>query len=101
MTKPLTKIPDIAYSIEGDLITLEQSTGCGEFTLVELHKIHLELLAEQMGLYKPVHQAHNALQTTGLHTHAYKGICESGMRSFHRTLRAAAKPKQYWYCLRP
>jgi len=57
MTKPLIKIPDIAYSIEGDLITLEQSAGC-EFTLVELHRIHLQLLAEQMGLVKPVHQAH-------------------------------------------
>ena len=58
MTKPFIKIPDIAYSIEGDLIELEQSTGAGEFTYVEIHKIHLELLAEQMGLYKPVHQAH-------------------------------------------
>ena len=57
MTKPLTKIPDIAYSIEGDLITLEQSTGCGEFTIVELHKIHLQLLAEQMLIVKPVHVA--------------------------------------------
>jgi len=58
MTKQFIKIPDIAYSIEGDLIELEQSTGCGEFTIVELHKIHLQLLAEQMGLYKPVHKAH-------------------------------------------
>ncbi|APB98763.1 hypothetical protein A4F89_05150 [Polynucleobacter asymbioticus] len=58
MNKPLTKIPDIAYSIEGDLITMEQSTGCGEFSIVEIHKIHLQLLAEQMGLVEPVHQAH-------------------------------------------
>ena len=58
MTKPLIKIPDIAYSIEGGLIKLEQSTGYGEFTIVELHKIHLQLLAEQMGLIEPVHQAH-------------------------------------------
>lgn len=38
MTKLLNKIPDIAYSIEGDLIEIEQSTGCGEFTIVELIK---------------------------------------------------------------
>ena len=37
MTKPLTKIPDIAYSIEGDLIKIEQSTGCGEFTYIEIY----------------------------------------------------------------
>lgn len=57
MTKPLIKIPDIAYSIQGDLIKIEQSTGCGEFTIVELHKIHIQLLAEQMALVKPIHQA--------------------------------------------
>jgi len=57
MTKPLTKIPDIAYSIEGDLIKIEQSTGCGEFTYIDLHKIHVQLLAEQMLLAKPVHVA--------------------------------------------
>ena len=58
MTKPLTKIPDIAYSIEGDLIKIEQSTGCGEFTYIDLHKIHVQLFAEQMLLVKPVHIAH-------------------------------------------
>jgi flagellar biosynthesis regulator FlbT len=58
MTKPLTQIPDIAYSIEGDLIKIEQSTGCGEFTYIDLHKIHVQLFAEQMLLVKPVHIAH-------------------------------------------
>lgn len=58
MTKLLIKIPDIAYSIQGDLIEIEQSIGCGEFTIIELHKIHLQLLAEQMGYVKPIHQAH-------------------------------------------
>ena len=58
MTKPLTHIPDIAYSIEGDLIKIEQSTGCGEFTYIDLHKIHVQLFAEQMLLVKPVHIAH-------------------------------------------
>ena len=58
MTKLLTKIPDIAYSIKEDLIEIEQSTGLGEFTIVGLHKIHLQLLAEQMGLFKPIHQVH-------------------------------------------
>ena len=58
MTNQKNKIPDIAYSIEGDLVEIEQSTGCGEFTIVEIHKIHLQLIAEEMGLYKPVHQTH-------------------------------------------
>ena len=57
MTKPLTQIPDIAYAIDGDLIKIEQSTGCGEFTYVDLHKIHIQLLAEQMLSVKPVHVA--------------------------------------------
>ena len=58
MTKSLTQIPDIAYAIDGDLIKIEQSTGCGEFTYIGLHKIHVQLLAEQMDLVKPVHMAH-------------------------------------------
>ena len=58
MTNQKNKIPDIAYSIEGDLVEIEQSTGCGEFTILEIHKIHLQLIAEEMDLYKPVHQAH-------------------------------------------
>ena len=58
MTKPLTQIPDIAYSIDGDLIKIEQSTGCGEFTYIDLHKIHVQLFAEQMLFVKPVHIAH-------------------------------------------
>lgn len=85
MTKEFIKIPDIAYSIEGDLIELEQSTGAGEFTYVEIHKIHLELLAEQMGLYKPVHQAHMSEVVKaeiaelfwGLEDH-WRSLCNSG-----------------------
>ena len=56
MTKQFIKIPDIAYSIDGDIVNIEQSTGCGEFTIVEIHKIHLELMAEEMGLFMPIHQ---------------------------------------------
>ena len=58
MTKRPTKIPDIAYSVEDDLIEIQQSTGCGEFAIVELHKIHLQLLAEKMGLIEPDNTAH-------------------------------------------
>ena len=56
MTKQFIKIPDIAYSIDGDIVNIEQSTGCGEFTIVEIHKIHLKLMAEEMGLFMPIHQ---------------------------------------------
>ena len=53
MTKQFIKVPDMAYSINGDLIEIEQSTGCGEHTLVELHKIHIKLIAEEMNLIEP------------------------------------------------
>ena len=56
MTKQFIKIPDIAYSIDGDIVNIEQSTGCGEFTIVEIHKIHLKLMAEEMGLFMTIHQ---------------------------------------------
>lgn len=39
----MTKIPDIAFEINGDLINIEQDAGCGETHLVQLHKLHLEL----------------------------------------------------------
>jgi len=47
---PLTRITDLAYQIDGDLITLEQSTGYGEATMIELHRLHLQHLAEQLNI---------------------------------------------------
>jgi hypothetical protein len=48
-----TKVPDMAYSVCGDIVEIEQSTGCGEFTLVELHKVHIKLIAEEMRITEP------------------------------------------------
>lgn len=46
----MTKIYDLAYEINGDTINLEQDLGCGEVSRVDLHPIHLRLLAEEAGL---------------------------------------------------
>lgn len=45
----MTQIPDIAFEIDGDLVRIEQSAGCGEVTSVDLHRLHLRHLAELMG----------------------------------------------------
>lgn len=41
-------IPDVAYEVDGDTVTIEQ--GWSEPTSVVLHKIHLTHLIEEMGL---------------------------------------------------
>ena len=46
----MTRIPDIAFEIDGDLINLEQDLGCGEVDRIQLHRIHLQLIAGQLGL---------------------------------------------------
>ena len=45
-------IPDIAYEIHPDdpWIDLEQHVGGGEMASIRLHKIHLRLLLQQVGL---------------------------------------------------
>lgn len=45
----MTQIPDIAFEIDGDLVRIEQSAGCGEVTSVDLHRLHLHHLAELLG----------------------------------------------------
>ena len=48
----LTKIYDMAYSVEDDAVTIEQDTGAGEVNTVWLHPIHIRLLATEMGMLK-------------------------------------------------
>lgn len=50
----MTKIFDIAYEVGGDSVLLEQDMGCGEVHRIELHMIHLRLLAEKTGLVPAV-----------------------------------------------
>jgi hypothetical protein len=45
-----TQIPDIAFEIEGDSIHLEQSIGCGETVEIDLHRIHLQHIADCVGV---------------------------------------------------
>lgn len=49
----MTKIYDLAYEINGDTINLEQDMGCGEVSRIDLHPIHLRLLAEEVGILAP------------------------------------------------
>lgn len=47
-----TKIYDIAYEINGDEINLEQESGCGETSMLTLHRWQLAPIAELMGIVK-------------------------------------------------
>lgn len=47
-----TKIYDIAYEIDGDQLNLEQELGCGETSLLTLHRLQLSHLAGLMGIVK-------------------------------------------------
>lgn len=49
----MTKIYDLAYEVNGDTINLEQDSGCGEVSRIDLHPIHLRLLAEEAGILAP------------------------------------------------
>lgn len=55
------KVPDMAYSIDGDIVEIEQSTGCDEYTLVELHKVHIKMIAEEMRITEPAPATMNEL----------------------------------------
>lgn len=46
----MTKIPDISYEINEDVIQLEQDTGCGEINSVVLHRVHFDLIASKLGI---------------------------------------------------
>lgn len=60
------KVPDMAYSIDGDIVDIEQSTGCGEYTLVELHKVHIKMIAEEMRITEPAPASMNEIVKTEL-----------------------------------
>lgn len=48
----MSKIWDLSYEVDGDSIYLEQDAGIGEVHRMELHSIHLRLLATEAGLLK-------------------------------------------------
>ena len=47
------KVPDLSYTIDGDIIELQQDMGCGEFAVIDVHRIHLKLIAEEMRITEP------------------------------------------------
>lgn len=52
MTRKIT-VPDLTYCINGDVVELQQSMGCGEYSAIDVHKIHLKLIAEEMRITEP------------------------------------------------
>lgn len=44
----MTKIYDLSFEIDGDQISLEQDTGCGEVDRITLHRMHLHHLVAQL-----------------------------------------------------
>jgi hypothetical protein len=50
----MTKLYDLAYEVDGaGNVQLEQEAGFGEVSRIELHPIHVRLLAEQVGILAP------------------------------------------------
>lgn len=47
---PLTKILDLSYEVHGETINLEQDAGTGEVHRIDLHPMHVSLLAAELGL---------------------------------------------------
>jgi hypothetical protein len=62
----MTKIPDIAFEVDGDYINLEQDSGCGEVDYVQLHKLHLRYLAEQSGILQEQRESELSARTSEL-----------------------------------
>lgn len=46
-------VPQLNFSIADDIIRLEQDCSYDESAVIEIHKIHLKLMAEKMGLIEP------------------------------------------------
>jgi hypothetical protein len=46
-------VPQLNFAIDGDIIRLEQDCNYDESVIIEIHKIHLKLMAEKMGLIEP------------------------------------------------
>ena len=81
----MEKIYDIAYEIDGDTINLEQDIGHGEVHSVALHRIHLQLLAEKMGLLGKAGQTQSA-GVMPAPIHDYATAYDSNVGEMHHLL---------------
>lgn len=45
----LTNIEGLAYEVEGDQLTVEQDTGCGEMSMVLIHRVVFEEIGRVAG----------------------------------------------------
>lgn len=59
----LTKVWDLAWSVDGDVIELEQEAGIGEVHCMTLHRMHLRQLATEAGLLNGNPDAWRQVQT--------------------------------------
>jgi hypothetical protein len=50
MSMAFTKLFDLSLEVDGERVNLEQDAGCGEVHRMELHVMHVRLLASEMGL---------------------------------------------------
>lgn len=48
----MQKIPDLAWAIDGTVVRLEQDAGMGDVVVIDLHPMHVRLLASELGLLK-------------------------------------------------
>lgn len=61
----LTKVWDLAWSVDGDTIELEQEAGIGEVHCMTLHRMHLRQLATEAGLLNGDPDAWRLVETLG------------------------------------
>lgn len=46
----MTRLYELAYEIDGDRIDLEQDGSCGGVNRITLHRLHVELIAGELGI---------------------------------------------------
>lgn len=59
----MTRIDDLSFGIDCDYIDLEQDAGCGEMSMIRLHRIHLAHLAELAGVITADRMAEQTIRT--------------------------------------
>jgi hypothetical protein len=47
----MEKLYDLAWAIEGNTINLEQDCGSGEVHRIDLHPMHVRMLAQRLGMF--------------------------------------------------
>lgn len=59
----MEKMYDLAWSVEGSAINLEQDCGSGEVHRIDLHPMHVRMLAQRLGMFKGDENAWRRVET--------------------------------------